>query len=396
MKRTFFSFALLAAIAFGAASCSNPSENTPEEGSAQLTIMCDFAPPTGSPSRATVSTAIPGTDWIKNIKSLTLLLTDAAGTIKYVLPANVPNTSGIGAQTIATASTLIAGTYQVYLIANAQPTIVTSPHGTAAIDPSLDLDPLVLQGKNIGNLNFATKAVPTSSLPDGITSAYQEPTEIFWGSEPATVSTTSNTITVTLTRAVSLLRVRINKDSAVANGANADVDFTDAVASLAIRRTAGTQVEAKTGLVGGTSGETMFSQKPFSTTNAPADYTGNMGLAANVGDDDFSCWCDYLILPGGTTDMNTGFNVVVTGKAPANYAARNSNGAEEILTTGGPVFWIAAVEGVVPANGIMELNLTLESKGQTGDIPPPATLGELKVEAKLTEWGAIQSINIPI
>lgn len=396
--RTISMLALAAAVIFGAASCIKNTENCNEEGNAQLTINCDFSKAIesseGAGTRAATSTAKPTTNWNTNIKSLTLILTNTSGVITHVLPANLPTVAGITQQTIATASNLVQATYDVYLIANAEASIVASPHGTAGTAPSWTLNPATLVGKNISTLNFGMVAAATAGLPAGITSANIEPTEIFWDKKTIAVGSTPATVTLALERSVSLLRVRINKDHADALGMNSGVTFDNATASLVLRKTAGTSILAATGLVGGTADATMFSKKPFKTANPlAADYNPvNMGLGT-----DYTFWNDYLILPGGAADVNTGFNIVVTGLAPANYVARDSQtGVETSLPSGGPVFWTAAVNGVVLKNNILELNLELKSKGATGTITPPASFGELTIHATVKDWGAITSVTIPI
>lgn len=396
MKKTISMLALAAAVIFGAASCSKTAEKINQEGSAQLTINCDFskAIESSNDTKAATSTAKPTTNWNTNIKSLTLILTNTSGVISHVLPANLPIVGGIAQQTIATATNLVQATYDVYLIANAEASIVASPHGTVGTSPSLALNPATLVGKNISALSFGMVAAAPAGLPAGIASANIEPTEIFWDKQQVTVGASPATVNLALERAVSLLRVRINKDHADALGMNSGVTFNNATASLVLRKTAGTSILAGTGAVGGAAGTTMFSKKPFQIANpaAAAYVPADMGLGA-----DFTCWNDYLILPGGAADVNSGFNIVVTGLAPNGYVARDSQtGVETNLPTGGPVFWTAAVNGAVLKNRILELNLELKSKGATGEIPPPASFGELTINASLTDWGAISSVTIPM
>lgn len=399
MRKTISLLALAATIMIGAVSCNNGEEGIEaiEKGSGTISIEYGFKDvKITDDTKGPTSTAKPVTSWTKNISSLTLLLTNSSGVITKVMSPTPPTGADITTKSVASIPNLTAGTYNVYLIANASAATVTSPHGAVVINPSLALTEAALVGQNISSLSFNTVA-HTGTLPTGITAANQQPSEIFWASKTGiTVASTSVTAHLELERIVSLLRVRINKDVPVDGTAvNANVNFAHADAGFVLRRTAGAGFAASTGAVNGTAVD--FYYKGAFKTVAPvaADYTGSMNLGTG---NDFTLWKDHIILPGGAANVNTGFSIVLVGIAgTGGYKAINiSSGAETNVAQGQPIFWTAGVEGAVVKNGIMELNIVLKSKAFTGTVPPPTTYGTLVVTAELEEWGNVNSVTINI
>lgn len=396
MKKTVSLLALAAVFAIGAVSCDRGGEPV-EKGNATLSIEYGFKDAqVVQESRGATSSAIPTTNWNENIKSLTLILTNSSGNIQKVLSPTPPSGTGVGTQPITTISNLDQGnTYKVYLIANAA--TATSPHGTVAISPSPALnDGLV--GQNINTLTFNTVA-HAGPFHAGITAANQQPTEIFWATKDVTLSGTSATAHLELERSVALLRVRINKNfsDATTSAVNADVDFTGAQAAFILRRTSGAGFKAVDGAVTGT-GVNFYYQEPFIATAPASGYTGSMSLGA-AGTNDFTLWNDYLILPGGAANVNDGFSIVIIGQAPAGYIPIDIATGGDVATAvpaGTPIFWVAGVDKAITKNNILELNVTLKSKGFTGTIPVPGTYGEVVVSAELEEWGNITVANINI
>lgn len=400
MKKSIFLLALSAAVAFGAASCSKTSENNPETGTAKLTIEYGFSK--SVEGRAPESNAKPATNWNANIKSLTLILTNTSGTILRVENPDPPTESGMAMKTISTLAGIASGDYNVYLIANASSAVTSSPHGATGISSSYELTQSALLNKNISLLTFSMVAATGMPTGDPAITACKEPTEIFWAktASPITISGASETATLHLERYVSLLRIRINKNVA-GYEFNSGIDFTTADASMLLRRTKGSNIMASSGAVTGAS-TAIFSKKPFKTANpASTEYNPvNMGLGT-AGTDDFSCWNDYLILPGGDTGpnaVNTGFNLLLVGTAPVGYVPIGNDGNEKPAISGSPkpVFWVAGVNGAVAHNGIMEINVKLQSRGIDDVILPPVNYGDLMIEADLLGWGAVESVTLPM
>ena len=72
------------------------------------------------------------------------------------------------------------------------------------------------------------------------------------------------------------------------------------------------------------------------------------------------------------------------------------------LTAPALVAWSGAVQKGVTANNILEVNLTLNSRGKWLDdpddpgIPEPGQYGDVTIDVNLADWGSIESNDIPL
>ena len=111
-------------------------------------------------------------------------------------------------------------------------------------------------------------------------------------------------------------------------------------------------------------------------------------------------WKDIRLLPGGSeTESKEKFDIVLIGKAPAGYIPLSHTTG---LTAPALVAWSGAVQKGVTANNILEVNLTLNSRGKWLDdpddpgIPEPGQYGDVTIDVNLADWGSIESTDIPL
>jgi hypothetical protein len=118
-------------------------------------------------------------------------------------------------------------------------------------------------------------------------------------------------------------------------------------------------------------------------------------------------WNDYLIfcggnmgadaLPGTATQTEKAaansarFDIVLSGTAPANYVT-----AEGLTVAAGTtLYWVGAVNGLMGPNQILQLDITLNTKGS---INPPEIVetGELSIAVTPIGWGSVKVVNMPL
>lgn len=402
------------AMLVGGISCSKDNSGQKESnGQGNLVINFGFEEATKAPTSDKV---VPITTWTNNIKEMSLLLVNG-GIIKDVRNITIENANNHNEITRMFEG-IEAGTYEAYIIANYNQT--TTPFGAGKVNPSSTIGS-TLKGSNINSLlfNLATVASPIGNDPAGST-VMGEPAEIFLAKQTGITITADNTYThptaFKLTRAVSLLRVRINQayNPTLYPGSvdNTGVDFkTQGKTNLRLRLhgtginvgTAANATTAPYGIEGITaltanSSYVLYSDKKFKTaTDFVASQYGN-GADMGLNNDDFTLWNEYMMLPGGSkTTGALKFNVALGGWAPQGYLANSSTGTVPVPQGGAMVYWAGQVTGDIAPNGIIELNLRLETAGTIGpDVPPVADFGNLVIDVDLTEWGATTYVNIPL
>lgn len=382
-------FFVSAAMLLGTVACQKDADKTydGEEGTGKVVVSFDFSKIAGeAETRYTVSAAKPNTTWVDNIKSLGFFLADASGTIKVARQVDLTGSAANATKRTFTFSNVRVGDYTGYLIANYdQAGIVVDFDGTST-------------ERNINTLlmKLATVTAPAGE-PAGST-VYSEPAEIFVASRAATnvianaTTDYSNINPFKLTRAISMLRARINKKfdgvSTVGNWTNENIDFTAATAAFRVRK-AGTTVDPL-GIV--TPAAALGTNVIYSTgwnnsTTVPANYTGGTAML----DTDQSAWKDIKIFPGGDTGTGANkFNVVISGMAPTGYIPL---GATAKLTTPTLVHWAGTVEGDIAANSILELNIDLKTQGSI-DVPPFTETGSIIIGVELAPWGPIEQAPV--
>ena len=388
MKKQFSILTVAVALLMGITSCSKDNESVP---TGEGTLKVNFNFETVTPTRAATSDAKPDTKW-SNIKNLQLVLVDGTGVAKVVRDVTIP-ADGAATSPSQTFDRIPTGSYTIYLIANNG--YVGNPFGstTAKIGTA---NPIVV-GTNFNTALMNLVAAPVNSyLGTAPANAYDEASELFVGYAPTGAieadKVNATPVDVKLTRAVSLLRIRIDQTDVVSK-ANT-VDFTHAAdASIRLRRHAkalkilGSPVSQ---FDASKDGQAFTSTKAFKKVAPTTGYTGNMGLGS-----DFTLWNDYVILPGGHASVGANkFNLLISGHAPAGYI--NSEGG--IVATGGArVWWQGDVDGLIAANGILVLNVKVATPGYEDENPPVfETYGKLAITATIVDWAPATNVNVPL
>ncbi len=387
--------AMSAILLMGTVSCNREPAYDGLEGTGKVVISFNFDK---SETRYTPSTSIPGTTWKDNIKSLTLFLADASGVVKVALPVpEIPQVTSTAAQTF-TFSNVPAGEYTGYLVANYDQTGVTSNFAGSTV------------GQNISAMLMNMVALaswPKDPTTEATATAYEQAGEIFLAIRPDTdvvANETNDYATDTndhfkLTRAVSMLRVRIKKDFPIPTPQgtvnNNLVDFEDATASLRIRRV-GTGMKLNGDVTPEHPSEDalIYSAGWNTDNNVPTGYTAGNLIDIAGGQ---HAWKDVRIYPGGgqgTEDSGTNpgdkFNILIAGMAPIGYYPA---GSTTPLTAKTLVYWQGTIDKVIAANKILEVNVELKNQGGP-DITEPAETGELIVGVDLVPWEMETPITI--
>ena len=384
-----FTYVILALAAFVFVSCNKNEGPAANGDGGSLTI--NFALPQAAETKVayTVSTSKPTTSWSQNIKSLTLFLTNSAGVIQYVHSVTIPTTNDMAQVTSETFTGIPASTfphYTAYLIANYDQAGVYTTWGAA---------PLATRGSNINTLLMSMATTPTGTWTDkaaseAATVAYNPAGEIFLATQTGVEVVANDTKThsgvFALTRAVSMFRTRLNPTTT-----NATVNFDNADASLRIRI-------ASTGInptgVSAVNANHMIYSKGFSKVAPVAPYSPTTLASILDQPNGQTHWKDIMIYPGGHATASTSqFDIVVSGMAPVGYIPLNTTTP---LTSATLVYWSGKVQADIAANGILEVNLTLNSKG-TPIVPPVSQVGNLIINLNLQPWGNIkQAAELPI
>ena len=394
------------ALSLGAFSCNteNPADKGVSPGDGQtgeVTINLGFGK-TPQTQAYPQSTRKPSTSWNQNIHDLQILFVDRGSQmIKAVRELPLPTAGDIAAKPFVLQNIpASASPYDVYVIANSGTGNIVRPWEPAgSVGFTIQSRILQLKEKALGE-----KPAPPAEDPEKDSKGYEEPSEIFVGVLPNVTVGADQTNDFTgspieLTRIVSLLRVRINQ-SMTASASNQTVDFKTADASFRIRRV-GTSIDPQ-GLVtfAAPKRETavLYVKGAFNDAEPQSGYGPGSILDPGTG---LTLWKDILLFPGGSaTTGNEKFDIVLIGHAPATYVPLGKTTA--IGGNGGLVAWTGAVQKPVAANGILEVNLTLNSSGKWIDdpndpepgIPTPGAFGNVEINVELVEWGNIESDDI--
>ena len=398
MRKQFSIWAVAVALLMGVTSCNKDNGDEPA-GDGTLKINFKFETSTTPQGRAATSAAVPTTAW-SNIGAGNLqLVLVQNGVAKVVRDVTVPGT-GAGTTPSQIFDRIPVGTYDIYLIANNNK--VGNPFG--GTKAKIGTGSPIQAGTNFNtalfNLIASTEILGTA--PTG--AAYDEASELFIGYASGAVAAdaTTATINVSLKRAVSLLRIRIDQTD-VTSEANT-IDFTNTGntnTSIRLRRHASSLKMVipaaspySTPQFGASKNDYAFvSTKKFKSVEPGSGYTGAIGIDAA----DFTLWNDYVILPGGHASTGADkFNLLLSGHAPSGYIG--VNGAVSTGTgAAARVWWQADVDGLIAANGILSLNVKVATKGYVDPNPPTIeTYGKLDITATLVDWSPVTNVPVPM
>ena len=240
MKNIFKSTLCVLALSLGMFSCNteDPGSDTGggegKEGQVVINLGFDKAPSTQA--SYPTSTAKPTTSWTDNIKDLHILFVSTADNrVKAARELQLPQdgTTGTHNFVLQNIPASPAGAhYNVYVVANSATgnNIERTWEPAAAVGYEISTLLMKLQEKTLGE-----KPAPPAENPEKDSKGYEEPAEIFIGVLPNVdiLADQNNTLsTITLKRAVSMMRVRINQSLS----GNESVQFDVDEASFRIRR----------------------------------------------------------------------------------------------------------------------------------------------------------------
>lgn len=401
MKKSFlflFAAALMAA-------CSNGSEEpvVPSNGdTGGIAFSVAFA---GSAGTRAQTDAVPPTSWSK-VSSLQFFLYDASGVVRYSV-ATDPATGGTNPVRTFTYADVPAGTYTLAVVANAGSSKIASYIDATAATwntynvRSKNISTLLLKHKAGSFPSFAS-SLSGSGVTGGTNAAYEEPAEIFMGyADGITVTSgaTTNVPQFSLTREVSLMRLRLNvqdTESGVVNTSGANgVDFTQNASIMIHRLPAQMGVQKNGGGVTATSVKNdvlcISGTDVFKTQN-PTDYAPNN----NILKDRFTMWRDVVVFPnnGGRTnnatpdanaDANNMYYIVISGQGQTGHILADGTS----LSAPATVYWAGLIRGRFTPNIIREVNLTLKSGGTTVVPTDPTEEGSLIINlGDLVPWNS--------
>lgn len=393
----------LLALSLGAFSCSTesgPDDTGKPAGdgmSGQVTINLGFAKAPATQAAYPVSTAKPTTSWDQNIKDLhVLFVSNADQKVKAARELALPQDGTTDSHMFVLQNipaTPAGDHYNVYVVANSRTGANIERTWEPASVTGYSINTLLMK---LREQALGEKPVDPTKDPEKDSKGYIEPAEIFIGSiSNANVAADANNVLgeITLTRAVGMMRVRINQ-----SGSNSQINFLDEQSSFRIRR-AGTGINMLgTVEFAAPKRETavLYVKGKFNDTDPTTGYTGTILDPTN----NITRWKDILLLPGGSeTEGKEKFDIVLIGMAPAGYVPL---GKTEGLAAPALVAWSGAVQKGVTANNILEVNLTLNSSGKWLDdpnepgIPEPGKYGDVTINVNLAEWGNIESTDIPL
>ncbi|MGJ0748617.1 FimB/Mfa2 family fimbrial subunit [Bacteroides thetaiotaomicron] len=396
-RKLILVYSLFAAMVLGA--CSENNGSLPDDGSegakSKLVVQLNFAgvgdKSTGVGTRAPQSTAIPATSW-SNIKQVQFLLYDATTNLIRFSAIATPESDS----NTFTYTDIPVGTYKLVAVANAKSSgdnIVTYLDGGIT---AMEWDMWNVRQKDAANLVMTYKGgeFPTfcsSEQTAAGNTAYIEPSEIFMGSSDVTIAQgVTAAPTVSLTREVSLMRVRLNvKEGQSGVDNESTVDFAQN-ASIMIYR-----LPEKMGVLAGDNGGvkpdflskdkyvlSIFGSDTFKTTEPTSGYTGTV-----LGSGNFTMWRDIVVFPNNGGRANNSVSSTASAAAARQYfivisATGKSghvlaNGTK--LSSNTPIYWTGTIKENFVPNVIREVNLTLRTGGTT-DVPvEPTVNGDLTI-----------------
>lgn len=435
MKKVFNSFYVLMLL-FLSSCASNENVDTTPKGTGELIAKINFSQAQGT--RATNETAesnaIPITSW-SNVKDLQLFLYDSSnGKVAFSAIFTPSNGVASGEGKIFTWTNVPKGTYKLALVANinAKSTnynIRTTLNGTATVPDWTTLTSSNILGKSLttpeiyADLSTTSFPFPENHVWDTSNDhAYFPPSEIFTAYSSSDVvieegkTTTepknndgSSITALSLTRAISLMRVRVNKEDKDPGAPHLSfVDFKNEKSFIAVHRlpkglkldgTGVFQDSDKDRILIGATGTTTFE-----TGDPDSNYKNLDGSTpAKILKGDYKLWKDIFVLPNTKGTQATKddavaarkYFIVIAGWAPKGYVF--ADGTTVTGDGGKAVYWSGTINGVFSPNVIREVNLNITSPGSPTNPTDPDQVGGLTITVGTPlDWNSIVSETIEL
>ncbi len=384
MKNQWRLWGMIPLVLLGLAACNKDDAATQDQGKGNVKITFGFEQ--ALETKAGTGPKKPATSWGANVKDLIILFVDNNGTVKDARNITPPEGEGIAAKSV-TLQNIAAGTYDVHVVANSGVAANITRKGGWKVENAV--------GRRLAELYL--DMVPLQVLPEGFSgTGYKEPAEIFTANQSVSVvadATTSVDQPFSLTRAVSLIRVRLIPVEAN----DTKIDFTDELgagsSAIFLRRTE-LALNIPGTLEGKADDKGIFINTPFLTQD-PTDYAGDQPIVG--GATGVKYFKDFLSLPGGgvLTDPSANkFDLVIKGTTKTDdYIIA---GSTTPVLKGTPVYWSGPVNQKIDANGILDIVVTLKTYGEKDEPTPGTTYGNLDIQVNLTDWGAVTNAEMEL
>lgn len=430
MKKVFNSFYVLMLL-FLSSCASNENVDTTTKGTGELIAKINFSQAQGTRATSDAeSTAIPKTSW-ENVKDLQLFLYDSSnGKVAFskMFKPKVSSDGSDGTQAF-TFTNVPVGTYKLALVANIYAGSTAYNIRTMVNGTDLTLNTTNVLGKSLTTPDIYAD-LATTSFPLGHTwnndnsqnQAYFPPSEIFTAysssvveikegetaTEPKNNGGSSNTA-LSLTREISLMRVRVNKEDKTPDAPQLSlVDFKHEKSFIAVHRlpkglkldgTGVFQDSDKDRILIGAIGTTTFE-----TEDPGSNYRNLDGSTtpAKILKGDYKLWKDIFVLPNtkgtqATTDDAVAarkYFIVIAGWAKDGYKFANGT---SVAAGGQTVYWSGTINGVFSRNVIREVNLNITSPGSPVNPIDPDEVGGLTITVGAPiDWNSIVSEKIDL
>lgn len=371
-------------VLLGLAACNKDDAATQDQGKGNVKITFGFEQ--ALETKAGTGPKKPPTSWNGNVKDLIILFVDNGGTVKDARNITPPKGEGITSESV-TLQNIAAGDYDVHVVANSGVDANIKRRGGWRVETAV--------GRPLADL-FLDMVVSEASPGGTLGTGYKEPAEIFTAMQRVKVladATTSVEQPFSLTRAVSLIRVRLIPVEAN----DAKIDFTDAEgagsSAIFLRRT-----ELALNILGTLENKAddkgIFINTPFLTAD-PIDYAGDQPIVGDA--TGVKYFKDFLSLPGGgvLADPSANkFDLVIKGTTKTNdYIIA---GSTDPVGKGTAVYWSGPVNQKIGPNGILDIVVTLKSHGEKDEPTPGTTYGNLDIQVNLTDWGAVTNAEMEL
>lgn len=394
MKKKSLLGLMLVAMSLLLWSCGSDDKlSSTETETGNLTAKISFY---STKTKSASSTAIPVTSW-SNIKKIQLFLYNSTdGTVAFsdvIDPSTVSTTEKTFKWT-----NVPVGTYNLALVAN-----VNSDEDRVATSLDGGSTWTAFNAYNVLNKTLNSKLymdLKKSYFPANHTFgtgdvAYDPSSEIFTAySKNVTiqegVTTDLSSSALTLTREVSLMRVRIDKRDKTTAPYLSTVSFSDTSNFIAIHNLPvgmGLELGSFAGGVYSTSDKSriMICSRGTSTYNSEDPSSSDYNPTSII-DTAYTLWKDIVVWPNASRSERLAssdeaatarkYFIVVTGWAPAGYEYADGT----IAAQAQPVYWYGTINGVFAPNVIREVNLSLSSKGYPSNPVNPDSVGGLTIE----------------
>jgi len=413
MKKVFNSFYVLMLL-FLSSCASNENVDTTTKGTGELIAKINFSQAQGT--RATTdekSNAIPITSW-DNVKDLQLFLYDSSnGKVAFsaIFLPSVGIPSGSDTERTFTWTNVPKGTYKLALIANINENSTDYKIRTT-LDGGVNWEMLTAYnviGKSLTTPNIYADLV-TRNLPNGHTwnasgegavihQGYTPPSEIFTAYSSSNVVIEEGKTTdlkksedknLSLKRAISLMRVRVDNSVKPAAPDLDKVTYNASISFIAVHRlptglklddTSVLETSDVKRILIGSEGETTFNIKDPDVKNDHYSIAEDSKTPGVIIQGNYKLWQDICVLPNtnGTdqtadADAARKYFIVIAASVPNGYVYADKTVAKNDKQA---VYWSGTINGVFSPNVIREVNVNLASAGYPNNPTGPDNPGGL-------------------